>query len=119
MIESFEVIADVIEIAGVLLLVVGIVLSAGRFVYGAFWGSGALSAYHGLRRDLGRTLLLTLELLIAADIILTIAIDKTLESLTILGLLVVIRTFLSFSLEVEVSGQWPWQGHDNKIKPTE
>jgi uncharacterized membrane protein len=69
-------------------------------------------AYRSFRQQLGRTLLLTLEFLIASDIIYTIAVERTFESLGMLGLLVLIRTFLSFSLEVEISGRWPWQGRD-------
>ena len=61
------------------------------------------------RRMLGRAILTGLELLVAADIIRTVAIDPTLESVAILGLIVIIRTFLSFSLEVEIYGRLPWQ----------
>jgi uncharacterized membrane protein len=61
------------------------------------------------RRMLGRAILTGLELLVAADIIRTVAIDPTLESVAVLGVIVLIRTFLSFSLEVEIDGRWPWQ----------
>ena len=63
----------------------------------------------GFRRTLGRSILLGLEFLVAADIIRTVAIDPTPESVLVLAAIVLIRTFLSFSLEVEIDGRWPWQ----------
>ena len=57
----------------------------------------------------GRSILLGLEFLVAADIIRTVAVQPSLENVTVLGLIVFIRTFLSFSLEVEIDGRWPWQ----------
>ena len=65
-------------------------------------------AYTALRHNLGRTILLGLEVLIVADIILTVAIDQTLESAATLGLIVLVRTFLSFSLDIEMDGVAPW-----------
>jgi uncharacterized membrane protein len=65
--------------------------------------------YMSYRQQLGRAILLGLELLVAADIIRTVAITPTLESVAVLGGIVLVRTFLSFSLEVELSGRWPWQ----------
>ncbi|QPQ56184.1 DUF1622 domain-containing protein [Allosphingosinicella flava] len=61
------------------------------------------------RSDLGRSILLGLEFLVAADIVNTVAIEPTLQSLAVLAGIVLIRTFLSFSLEVEIEGRWPWQ----------
>ena len=66
-------------------------------------------AYHALRADLGRAILLGLELLVIADIIGTVAIEPTLQNLGVLAVIVAIRTLLSFALELEVSGRWPWQ----------
>ncbi len=66
-------------------------------------------AYHGLRADLGRAILLGLELLVIADIIGTVAIQPTFHNLGVLAAIVAIRTLLSFTLELEVSGRWPWQ----------
>jgi uncharacterized membrane protein len=65
-------------------------------------------AYPDLRRDLSRCILLGLEVLIVADIVRTIIVDPTLESVAVLGIIVVIRILLSFSLEVEIDGVWPW-----------
>ena len=69
----------------------------------------AQGAYHGLRRNLGRCILLGLEVLIVADIVRTIIVDPTLESVTVLGIIVVIRIVLSFALEIEIDGVWPWR----------
>ncbi len=77
-------------------------------------GAGAARAYKSLRSNLGRSILLGLELLVAADIIDTVAIEPTLESLAVLAGIVLVRTFLSFSLEVEIEGRWPWQARANK-----
>ena len=65
--------------------------------------------YRRFRQQLGRSILLGLELLVAADIIRTVAVTPTLSSVAVLALIVAIRTFLSFSLELEISGRWPWQ----------
>jgi uncharacterized membrane protein len=65
--------------------------------------------YPALRRDLGRAILLGLELLIAGDIIRSVVVDPTLLNVTVLGLIVLIRTFLSMTLQLEVEGRWPWR----------
>jgi uncharacterized membrane protein len=70
---------------------------------------GFEAGYRSYRADLGRGILLGLELLIAADILKTVVIDPTLNGLAVLGGIVLIRTFLSFSLDVEINGHWPWQ----------
>jgi uncharacterized membrane protein len=69
----------------------------------------SLQAYRDLRRDLGKAILVGLEFLVAADIIRSVAVDPTFASIGVLGLIVLIRTFLSWSLEVEINGSWPWQ----------
>ncbi len=65
--------------------------------------------YKQLRQDLGRGILLGLEFLVAADIIRTVAVEPTIDNLSVLGLIVLIRSFLSMSLQVELEGRWPWQ----------
>ena len=97
----------VIDGAGVLVIVLGLLIAAGRFV---LVGRRAADSYRQLRQDIGRGILLGLELLVAADIIRTVAIDPTLESVLVLGLIVLIRTFLSMALQVELEGRWPWHG---------
>ena len=75
--------------------------------------------YRRYRQELGQTILLGLELLVAGDIIRTVAATPTLTSVGILGIIVVIRTFLSFSLEVELTGRWPWQTNATRARPDE
>jgi uncharacterized membrane protein len=106
-----EVAAMTAELVGIVVIVVGGLLTLvwyAREFRDA--GVGRLEAYGRLRRRLGRAILLGLEFLVAADIIATVMIDPTLRSVTSLGLVVLIRTFLSWSLEVELEGRWPWQG---------
>ncbi len=73
--------------------------------------------YISLRQTLGKGILVGLELLVAADIIHTVAVDLSFSTVGVLAIVVVIRTFLSFSLEVELSGRWPWQkSHKNQVQ---
>jgi uncharacterized membrane protein len=76
-------------------------------------------AFRSFRENLGRAILLGLEFLVAADIIGTVAVEPTLENLYVLGLIVLIRTFLSFSLEVEIDGRWPWRKGSEKDRGPE
>ena len=104
-----------VDVVGVIVIVGGILLASMRsFFYPAPHGLDRYTAY---RQSLGRAILLGLELLVAGDIIRTVAVAPTLENLTVLALIVVIRTFLSFSLEMEVSGRWPWQGKGEGAVP--
>ena len=93
--------------AGVAASVVGAVVSTGVAISRLL--RRRPSVYSSYRRWLGRSILLGLELLVAADIIRTVAITPTLDSVVVLALIVLIRTFLSFSLELEITGRWPWQ----------
>jgi uncharacterized membrane protein len=101
--------ARVVELAGVVVLLLGALLAGGAFARRLSRRVVFQDAYHGLRADLGRAILLGLELLVIADIIGTVAIEPTLQNLGVLAVIVAIRTFLSFALELEVSGRWPWQ----------
>ena len=104
--------ARAVELAGVAVLLLGAVFAAGAFARRLARRAVFVDAYHGLRADLGRAILLGLELLVIADIIGTVAIEPTLDNLGVLAVIVAIRTFLSFALELEVSGRWPWQRAD-------
>jgi uncharacterized membrane protein len=95
------------EAAGVGAIVLGGILAA--IAAGLQVRDGWESRYHRFRAQFARSILLGLEFLVAADIIGTVAVEPTLQNLAVLGLIVAIRTFLSFSLEVEIEGQWPWQ----------
>ena len=106
--DALELVVQGFEVLGVGILVVGGALSV--VAYAAdLRRLNRRSAYERLRANLGRTILLGLEVLIVADIVLTVAIDRTLESAATLGLIVLVRTFLSFSLEIELDGVVPWR----------
>ncbi len=96
------------EVAGVLILLTGGTVSLLLYARDVSRGHRRV-AYTALRHNLGRTILLGLEVLIIADIILTVAIDQTLENAATLGLIVLVRTFLSFSLDIEMDGVAPWR----------
>ncbi len=98
-----------IEIAGIAVIVVGAVAALVHFLLHLGRAATKEEAVSDLRSNLGRSILLGLELLVAADIINTVAIEPNLDSLAVLAGIVLIRTFLSFSLEVEIEGCWPWQ----------
>ena len=94
-------------------------LGAGIILVGGFWAfliflvrvshpERRPGSYEELRRNLGRSILLGLEVLIVADLVRTIIVDPTYESVVVLGVIVVIRILLSFSLEVEIDGMFPW-----------
>ena len=98
------------EMLGVAVIVLGAAVAVAAVVPKLSSGRDRSQAYHEFRSTLARGILLGLEFLVAADIIGTVAVEPTLENLYVLGLIVLIRTFLSFSLEVEIEGRWPWQG---------
>lgn len=98
-----------IEVFGILAIVVGIVGATVRYLRERASRVPGSDPYRTYRSGIGRSILLGLELLVAADIINTVAIEPSLESLAVLAGIVAIRTFLSVSLEVEIDGRWPWQ----------
>jgi uncharacterized membrane protein len=97
-----------IEAFGVLVVVVGSLISSVSFVR-TFRELPENAAYQTYRRKLGRSIILGLEFLIAGDIIRTVVVADTLENVAVLGLIVLIRTFLSVTLHLEAEGRWPWQ----------
>jgi uncharacterized membrane protein len=99
-------IVDVVEGVGAAIMVLGALAGFVRF---AIARRRTENAYEQLRQNVGRAILLGLEVLIIADIIRTIIVEPTFESVTVLGVIVVIRILLSFSLEVEIDGAWPWR----------
>ncbi|MFO1303224.1 MAG: DUF1622 domain-containing protein [Burkholderiales bacterium] len=96
-----------VEIGGVLLILGGLLAASWRWVTSR--GVDAALRYQRYREDLGRAILVGLEVLVAADIVRSVALDPTLAGVGVLALLVVVRTFLSWSLSVELEGEWPWQ----------
>ncbi len=107
--------AQGLELMGVLSIVVGAVVSLALAALGTWRRIGG--AYQTFRQDLGRSILLGLELLVGADIIRTVSHDPTLRGIAVLGGVVVIRTLLSFTLEVELEGRWPWQRRNAEGSP--
>jgi len=105
--DVIETIGMAIDAAGVVVIVIGASIA---FVFAAARSlHREPNVYRRFRQQLGQTILLGLELLVAGDIVRTVAATPTLTSVAILAGIVLIRTFLSFSLEVEISGRWPWQ----------
>jgi uncharacterized membrane protein len=106
--EVMEQLARGVEILSVAVLIVGLIWAAVLSI--RVWrSSGGKEAYGTLRRSIGGVLLLGIEVLVAADLIRTVAVEPTVENILVLGLIVVIRTVLSFSLEIEIEGMAPWR----------
>jgi uncharacterized membrane protein len=109
---------QLMEGAGVSVMILGAILSV--ILLGVRRRRRVTGLYRKLRQDLGRAILLGLEFLVAADIIRTVSEEPTLRGVAVLGIIVVIRTFLSFTLSVELEGRWPWQRgreHEDSGKP--
>jgi uncharacterized membrane protein len=98
-----------LEVAGIITIVLGVCLALTRVALRAVRGGDHADQFREFRANIGRAILLGLEFLVAADIINTVAIEPSLESVAVLAGIVAIRTFLSFALEVEISGQLPWR----------
>lgn len=109
-----ELTAKVIEAAGVLIIAVGSLFFIFRYI--VFLLMHREASFAGLRHELGKAILLGLEVLVAADIIATVSTEPTMNSVLILAIVVLIRTFLSFSLQVELEGKFPWQKNRNTAK---
>ena len=107
--ELMNHVAQGFEALGAAILVVGVIWSFILAVAAARRSGWSAQAYLVLRQAFGGTLLLGLEILVAADLVRTVAVAPTLDNVLVLGLIVVIRTFLSFSLETEIEGVAPWR----------
>ena len=106
--RTVELLGKIIEGAGIAVIVLGIVVATVMFLWRSRNERGH-DEYHRYRTGVGRAVLLGLEFLVAGDIIRTVAVSPTFTSVGLLAAIVAIRTFLSFSLEVELEGRWPWQ----------
>jgi uncharacterized membrane protein len=106
--ETITHVVRVVEAIGAGVMVVGGAVALVAAVPAALDPARRAGAYQTLRRNLGRVILLGLEILIIGDIIRTIVVEPTFESVAVLGIIVVIRIVLSFALEVEIDGHWPW-----------
>ncbi|NJW51390.1 DUF1622 domain-containing protein [Salinimicrobium oceani] len=98
--------ALIIEFTGVLVMIIGPFFALYRYFFNEHEDG---STYRTFRHDLGKAILLGLEFLVAGDIIATVSTAPTMDNVLVLGLIVLIRTFLSLSLQVELEGKWPWQ----------
>ena len=107
--EGIEVVSVAVEVLAIGIIVVGIVLGTAHYWRRSLARPPDQDAYGVYKRRLARSLLLGLEILVAADIVRTVALDATLPAIAALGLLVLVRTFLSWALVVEMEGRWPWQ----------
>lgn len=128
MVEQAEhVIFDLVELTALMIELLAVVIIASAVVLGMVRYLGHFAATRNLvdqrfaayRVVLGRALLLGLEILVAADIIKTVVLEPSVQSVAVLGLLVLIRIFLGWSLIVEMEGHWPWQGHGQPTRPEE
>lgn len=112
-----EAAATAIELLAVAIIVLVVFYSVLHSLIKSLPAGTAEDRYRLLRARLGRALLLGLEILVAADIVRTVVLEPTLRSVVVLGLLVLIRTFLSWALEVEIEGHWPWRSSGKISSP--
>jgi len=98
-----------IELLAVVIIVAVILIATGLYVFQVLTQQTDTNTYKNYRYQVARALLLGLEILVAADVIRTVALEPTLQNVLVLGLLVLIRTFLGWSLVVEIEQRWPWQ----------
>ncbi|MFI5041850.1 MAG: DUF1622 domain-containing protein [Acidimicrobiales bacterium] len=106
--EFISDVVKVVEATGAAIMVIGGLSALVAYAVAAARPATRRGAYQRLRQSLGRVILLGLEVLIVGDIVRTIIVDPTIESVAVLGIIVLIRIVLSFSLEVEIDGTWPW-----------
>jgi uncharacterized membrane protein len=107
--DIVDVISKVIDGAGVVVVVAGLLLASAAFAAAQRDRAARDGAYRRYRQQVGRAILLGLEFLVAADIIRTVAVAPTFEGVGVLAIVVIVRTFLSFTLDLELDGRWPWQ----------
>jgi uncharacterized membrane protein len=118
--SSVEWAALAIEILGASVIVAGVMrVAIMRGTVRYLFQLDKPGAYESYKHQMGRSLLLGLEFLVAGDVVRTVALDPTLNNVAVLGLLVLIRTFLGWSLGVEIEGRWPWQARTEKQIPAE
>lgn len=109
--QFIETVGAGLDLLGVLVIAAGVFVAAARALRAWSTGSASINGVYRLfRQDLGRGILLGLELLVAGDIIRTVAVDPNLENVGVLAVIVLIGTLLSFSLQVELEGRLPWSG---------
>ena len=107
--DAVDAISKVIDGAGVAVIVIGLVLATVVFLLAQRRRTGRDESFRLYRQQVGKAILLGLEFLVAADIIRTVAVAPTFQGVGVLAVVVAVRTFLSFTLDVELEGRWPWQ----------
>jgi uncharacterized membrane protein len=107
--EVIELAGELLDVFGVLVIAAGTLAVTAVFGFRSLWKRQVPDAYRSYRQGVGRAILLGLEILVAADIIRTVAVSPTFQSVGVLAIIVVVRTFLSISLQVELEGSWPWK----------
>jgi uncharacterized membrane protein len=115
--SAVDLISKVIDGVGVLVVVVGLLVATGAYLAAQREPASRSTAYRGYRQQVGRAILLGLEFLVAADIIRTVAVTPTFEGVGVLAIIVAVRTFLSFTLDLELEGRWPWQSRPPAQRP--
>jgi uncharacterized membrane protein len=116
--SAVDVISKVIDGAGVVVVSVGLLLATGAFALAQRGRDQRPLAYRVYRQQVGKAILLGLEFLVAADIIRTVAVAPTFRGVGVLAVVVGVRTFLSFTLDVELDGRWPWQSRQTPSRPS-
>lgn len=99
----------VIELLAIAIIAIAVLAGTIRYLYRLFSRLPKVNLFTQYRTRLARAIILSLEVLIAADVIRTVVLEPTVDSIAFLGILIVVRTFLSWSLVVEIEGRWPWQ----------
>jgi uncharacterized membrane protein len=113
--DAVEAISKVIDAGGVAVVVVGLLVATGGFLLAQRSPEQRGPSYRAYRQQVGKAILLGLEFLVAADIIRTVAVAPTFRGVGVLAIIVAVRTFLSFTLDVELEGRWPWQSRDAPV----
>ena len=117
--QSFSfIISQAIDLTGVVIIAAGAGVGLLLFARDLLSGQTLITAYNRVRTFLGRSLLLGLEFLVAGDIIKTVAIEPTFDSVIVLAIIVLVRTVLSLSIDVEIDGRWPWQAAQAEKSPS-
>ena len=112
--ETVEGAGLLIDVLGVAVILVGIVWGLVAWLIDLARRSGSAKVFQGCRQRIGRAIVLGLEILVASDIIHTVAVEPTFENAGVLSVLIVVRTFISWSLVLDLEGRWPWQ-----VRPAE
>jgi uncharacterized membrane protein len=107
--DAVDLISKIIDAGGVVVVVAGLLLATGAFLLALRDPDRRPLAYRNYRQQVGKAILLGLEFLVAADIIRTVAVSPSFRGVGVLAVVVAVRTFLSFTLDVELEGRWPWQ----------